>query len=562
MKKIIMSKDLKFPIEVAMETLGFMARRGGGKTYTAGVMVEGLLKVGAQVVVLDPIGNWWGLRLAVDGKKPGIDIPVIGGDHGDLPIDPSSGKILANLIVEKGISCVLDVSEFSKTKFKQFVYEFATRLFQLKKSHRSPIHIVFEEAQLVAPQRIDRDEGKMMGAIESLIRQGRNYGIGSSLISQRPQSVHKDVLSQVEILLVGQINGKHERDAIQNWVVEKGIDSKEMVKQLPSLPIGTFFVWSPQWLKIFKKIKIGKKKTYDASSTPTFSTKKTEPMSLKPVDMEAVKEAMSQISEKAKKENPHFLKGEVQRLTQENAQLERQNKRQEKTIREYQEKTPKASICNHGKTIPEKTARAIHDMLNKAIVQLQSGINHDTTKPTAKINTPDRKPTGTPPGSSGNGYGSPKGGAGRMAKVLAQVYPRKLTKAQLGTLAGLRHTSGTFGTYLSEIRAHGFFEIVDGLYQATQYCVHFYENAEPIPTDPGDLLEFWKGKFSGGAVRMLDILAKAGVSISRQELGDRAGISSGTGTLGTYLSSLVSNSLVERDDAGYLKICDSLAVSG
>ena len=99
------------------------------------------------------------------------------------------------------------------------------------------------------------------------MRLGRNYGIGSAMISQRPQSINKEVLNQCECLFVGQLNAAHERKAIEDWLVgHKG--EKGWTNELPTLPVGTMFVWSPQWLGIMQKVKIGKKRTYDASATP------------------------------------------------------------------------------------------------------------------------------------------------------------------------------------------------------------------------------------------------------------------------------------------------------
>ncbi len=43
-----------------------------------------------------------------------------------------------------------------------------------------------EEAQLLVPQRVMRGGERMLGAFESLVKLGRNFGIGVSLISQRP----------------------------------------------------------------------------------------------------------------------------------------------------------------------------------------------------------------------------------------------------------------------------------------------------------------------------------------------------------------------------------------
>ena len=59
------------PLDAVTQTFGVIGRKGSGKTYTAGVLAEGLLGAGAQVVVLDPVGNWWALRLAADGRSPG-----------------------------------------------------------------------------------------------------------------------------------------------------------------------------------------------------------------------------------------------------------------------------------------------------------------------------------------------------------------------------------------------------------------------------------------------------------------------------------------------------------
>ena len=65
---------------------------------------------------------------------------------------------------------------------------------------------------------------RMLGAFEDLVRLGRNYGIGVSLISQRPQSVNKEVLNMTECLFVLQVNGAQERKALTDWIVEKRIE--------------------------------------------------------------------------------------------------------------------------------------------------------------------------------------------------------------------------------------------------------------------------------------------------------------------------------------------------
>jgi DNA helicase HerA-like ATPase len=64
--------------------------------------------------------------------------------------------------------------------------------------------LVIEESQLIIPQFTGGgDVARMVGIYEEIIRLGRNYGIGCTMISQRPQSVNKEVLNQTECLFVG-----------------------------------------------------------------------------------------------------------------------------------------------------------------------------------------------------------------------------------------------------------------------------------------------------------------------------------------------------------------------
>jgi hypothetical protein len=166
---------------------------------------------------------------------------------------------------------VLDASQFSLADRKRFAVTFGERLWQRKKgeAHPVPLHLVIEESQLIVPQFTGRggDEGRMVGIYEEIIRLGRNYGIGVSMITQRPQSVNKEVLNQTECLLVGQVNGAQERDALKKWISHQGMDV-HLVDELPRLKAGTFYVWSPQWLNLLQRVRIEPKRTYDASATP------------------------------------------------------------------------------------------------------------------------------------------------------------------------------------------------------------------------------------------------------------------------------------------------------
>ncbi len=265
---IQLSESLSLPDDAVTQTFAFLARRGAGKSYGSMKLAEGMLESAAQIVAIDPVGVWYSLRIAADGKGKGFDLPIFGGLHGDIPLEPGAGALIADLIVDRGISAVLDVSMFRKNERKQFATAFAEQLFHRKKERRSPLHVFIEEAQVFVPQRVMGDEARMLGAFEDMVKLGRNFGIGVTLISQRPQSVNKDALNQTEALFVLQTNGAQERKALTDWIIEQGVATKGIVDELPSLPIGTAYLWSPSWLRKLEKVKIGERKTYNASATP------------------------------------------------------------------------------------------------------------------------------------------------------------------------------------------------------------------------------------------------------------------------------------------------------
>ena len=61
---------LYLPLEAVTETFAFLGRRSNGKTYAAMVMAEQMLDVGAQIVVLDPVGAWWGCAAWFSARCP------------------------------------------------------------------------------------------------------------------------------------------------------------------------------------------------------------------------------------------------------------------------------------------------------------------------------------------------------------------------------------------------------------------------------------------------------------------------------------------------------------
>jgi hypothetical protein len=154
MNKLRLSPDLALPEDAVTQTFAILAKRGAGKTYTGLVLVEELLGAGAQVVVVDPVGVCWGLRAAANGKDPGLPIVVMGGDHGDVPLEATAGKVVAEFVVDTRSSVVLDLALLRKGDQVRFMTDFAETLYH---RNRAPLHLLLDEADAFAPQRDTRN---------------------------------------------------------------------------------------------------------------------------------------------------------------------------------------------------------------------------------------------------------------------------------------------------------------------------------------------------------------------------------------------------------------------
>lgn len=282
------SEDLSLPLEAVTQTFAILAKRGSGKTYTAMVFVEELLGAGLQTVVVDPVGVAWGLRSSADGEGPGLPITVLGGEHGDLAIGPASGEAIADVVIDTGQSFVLDLALFRKGEQNRFFTDFAERLYH---RNRSPLQLVLDEADAFAPQRPIKGQERMLGAVEDLVRRGRARGLGVTLITQRPAVLHKDVLTQVEVLVALRLIAPQDREAIDAWIRVHGTPEQraELMASLPSLPIGTAWVWSPGWLDLFRRVEVRRRRTFDSSATPKVGQIVTAPKVLAPVDLDAIR---------------------------------------------------------------------------------------------------------------------------------------------------------------------------------------------------------------------------------------------------------------------------------
>jgi hypothetical protein len=553
------AKGFALPDDGVTQTYGFIARKGAGKTYAAGRLVEELLTLGAPVIVIDPVGNWYGLQVGRDGRSPGFAIPVFGGEHANVPIAVDQGEALARLLVPRQLAAIVDVSGFRKNERKRFVAEFAEALFHAAKRDPTPRTIVFEEAQVFAPQR-ERGAERLLGAVEDIVRLGRNYGLGSVLITQRPQSVNKEVLNQVEALFVGQLSGPHERRAIAQWVAEHEA-GRELLDDLPSLPVGTMVLWSPQWLRTLQKVKIERKRTFDASATPEFGGTRQSIERQSSIDAAELAGALASLAvppiarviDKKKPPESSLSASTSARVVALEAEVTR--------LRPFEARCAElqrllAKVAAYSRGLEEVTAAA-EKLRSDEDPRSSSAPHQDTQRAVAPSAGPRRTQPARAAGAAqpdGNSEGL-RAGALRMLTVLATFYPGVMTKSQIARAAKMRVTSGTFSTYWGRLKQLLLLEEAEsGLFRVTPRGLEMLGSGRPeVPRTFAERRAFWEARLRAGERRLLDEVIRVGaVGITRVELAAATQMSATSGTFSTYIGALHKNRLVAREGERYV----------
>lgn len=316
-KFIHLAKGLDIPFNVTTAKISFMGGNGSGKTYAATKIEEEILRAGGWLIVIDPVGIHYGLRLDATGKKPsGLDIPIFGGHHGDVILTPESGAMIADLLCDRRLSAVLDVSEFTDPEMNKFVTEFGIQFEKRMKAKHRAVTVALEECQEIIPQNPMKGEERKLHIWNRIAKIGRNYGIGVMMISARPQDINKKSLNLTQLMFAFQMTGTHERKAMEDWFTYSKYDAK-IGDVLPSLEVGEPYVMSPRMLKINKQFKIFPKTTFDASATPDFFEDNSKTIALNPIDISALEDAMKKQIAEAKANDPKELHQEIARLKRE-----------------------------------------------------------------------------------------------------------------------------------------------------------------------------------------------------------------------------------------------------
>ncbi len=194
---LAISRDLDLELESLIgQCIAVLGIRGSGKSNTAGVIFEELLRHNYPMSIVDIEGEYFGL-------KEKYEVLVVGtGDGVEIEIDAGCAPEIAQVSMEKNVPVVLDLSGFLSDERNALLMEYLTSLWNLAGTLRRPYIIGIEEAHEFIPQGVKTELKEM---ISRIALRGRKRGLGAIVVSQRSAKVEKDVLSQAGMLFLHRV---------------------------------------------------------------------------------------------------------------------------------------------------------------------------------------------------------------------------------------------------------------------------------------------------------------------------------------------------------------------
>ncbi len=167
------------------QNLGVFGDSGSGKSWLTGLLAEGMHLAGYQVLLIDPEGDFRGLRslprmMAVSGDKKTLPMPAI----------------ITTLLDEASTSVVLDLCNYPVEERESYIAELMVTLRPLKENRYRPQWIVLEESQSFLPP----NEGPVKRALEPMLAGG-----GWTFVSYRPDRMDLSILAALHHCFIARL---------------------------------------------------------------------------------------------------------------------------------------------------------------------------------------------------------------------------------------------------------------------------------------------------------------------------------------------------------------------
>lgn len=557
-----------------------LGKTRSGKSSKMRLIIEHFLDQKIPVCIIDPKGDWWGIKLAADGKHPGYPLVIFGTEHAryaDIRINIHSGAPIAELVATGNRPCLIDLKGMRVGERARFFIDFASSYFKHARGERI---LAIDECHNFVPQgKIpDPQTGEMLHWANRLISEGGGMGITMFSASQRPQKVHKDYVTSHETLIATRVIHKLDRDAIKDWIDACGDPDvgKEVMNSLAAMQRTEAWVYSPEAGFGPERMTFPMFKTFD-SFKPQSDKVSRRLRGWAAIDLKEIEEKLVKVVEEAKANDPKTLKTEIATLKRELATIRKQPlpgldpaSVQEAERRGYGVGYGRGKIDGYADALTMARGQ-IGDLLVAIdaipIATLrQTVLQIDKWAARAAANPP--KVSAVPvmpqrlnkivvpviiPGKPGIGQKTmPASETGTVKPIVRKIldsihraFPMALSFEAAALRAAVSRRSSAYRLYRRDVEESVEIERrEDGRFQSAPGY------ADPIATG-SDPVETFAARLPNSYAAMLRAIASAGRALGKDEIATAANVSPTSSGLSSGLRELLALSLIEKDGEGY-----------
>lgn len=562
-------KNISFDLDTLLVTrLLIQANSGAGKSWLLRKLMEELFGH-VQVIAIDPEGEFATLREKFDY--------VLVGKGGETPVHISTAEQVAHKLLELRASAVCDLYETPPKERHAWVRKFLESLIDAPKKLWHPAIIIVDEAQMFCPEK---GESEAADAMVGLTTRGRKRGFCAVWATQRLANVNKDATSMLLNRLVGgtfeDVDLKRALDLLSVPTEEK----RAVAEELKTFDAGWFYAFGRAITKTRLLFKVGPVQT--SHPKPGSSKHAAEP----PPPSEKIRGLLPQLADlpkvaEEKARTVQDFKARIRELTTELGAAKKALTTQTKTqiATAVNEVHPKAIALAVRKRDDEwkravmKWARdeekfiieatKVHSsnlVVNRPVFAAPPEMT-DVKIAKERAEVPAAKPVASPRAASfhaAENNGDLSGPQRRIISALAQFHAigkPAVNKKWVAALAGVSHSSGSFGNNLGALRTGGYIDYPQaGLVSLTDEGLKIAPQEDP-PASAEEMLERCKRIASGPQARILDALfAHWPNSVDKATLADAVEVSATSGSFGNNLGALRSAGMIDYPAQGQVKL--------
>ncbi|MEA3254777.1 MAG: ATP-binding protein, partial [Candidatus Altiarchaeota archaeon] len=160
---------------------------------------------------------------------------------------------------------VIDLSDADERLSETIIATLSRRIFEARKIYvkegegdfRIPTALIIEEAHNFAPRSMDDRKILSKPILTKIAREGRKFGVGLFIVSQRPSKLDANILSQCNTQIIMKIVNPSDQEYIRQSVESV---TEDIVRDLPSLSRGEAII-SGSAIKLSVPVRVRKRTT-------------------------------------------------------------------------------------------------------------------------------------------------------------------------------------------------------------------------------------------------------------------------------------------------------------